>query len=119
MKKHLLVAWGFVLRVALAGIQINHATAQTSQAATFDEAAAPGANYEKAEFRMWYPPDVAQVRAVTILVPGSNGDWRNQVDDAAGGGWREFAVKNKVANVRPSALPTYTYWNIEEIYLTK
>jgi len=99
MKKHLLVAWGFVLTVALAGIQINHATAQTSQAATFDEAAAPGANYEKAEFRMWYPPDVAQVRAVTILVPGSNGDWRNQVDDAAGGGWREFAVKNKVALV--------------------
>ena len=29
------------------------------------------------------------------------------------------AVKNKVANVRPSPLPTYTYWNIEELYLTK
>src|SRR4029077_17030720 len=35
-------------------------------------------------------------RAVAVLVPGSNGDWRNQVDDA---GWREFAVKNKVALV--------------------
>ena len=29
------------------------------------------------------------------------------------------ASKNKVANLRPSALPLYTYWNIEELYLTK
>lgn len=29
------------------------------------------------------------------------------------------AAKNKVANMRPSPLPLYTYWNIEEIYLTK
>jgi peptide/nickel transport system substrate-binding protein len=29
------------------------------------------------------------------------------------------AVKNKVGNMRPSPLPLYTYWNIEELYLTK
>ncbi len=29
------------------------------------------------------------------------------------------AVKEYVANVRPSPLPLYTYWNIEELYLTR
>lgn len=29
------------------------------------------------------------------------------------------AAKNRVANLRPSPLPLYTYWNIEELYLTK
>ena len=102
MKKHRHAVWGFVLVMALAVVQIDFASAQTSTgaAAPFDVAAAsganPGANYDKAEFRMWYPPDVANVRAVAVLVPGSNGDGRNQVDEA---GWREFAVKNKVALV--------------------
>ncbi len=29
------------------------------------------------------------------------------------------AVKNKVGNLRPSPLPLFTYWNIEELYLKK
>ncbi|MBK6314143.1 MAG: ABC transporter substrate-binding protein [Blastocatellia bacterium] len=29
------------------------------------------------------------------------------------------AVKNKVGNLRPSSLPLFTYWNIEELYLKK
>jgi dienelactone hydrolase len=99
MKMHLHVVWGLVVTVALAVIPIERARAQTSAGATFDEAAAPGANYDKAEFRMWCPPDVAQVRAALVLVPGSNGDWRNQVDDAGGGGWREYAARTKVALV--------------------
>src|ERR1041384_3632284 len=96
MKKHLYVVSGAVLTITLAIVHLNRATAQTSPDATFHEAAAPGANYDKAEFRMWYPPDVTQVRAVAVLVPGSNGDWRNQVDDKA---WRDFAVRNKLALV--------------------
>jgi peptide/nickel transport system substrate-binding protein len=29
------------------------------------------------------------------------------------------AAKNRFGNFRPSALPYYTYWNIDELYLTK
>lgn len=29
------------------------------------------------------------------------------------------AAKNRIGNFRPSPLPLYTYWNIEELYLTK
>lgn len=61
-----------------------------------DIAIPSGANYDKAEFRLWLPPDVPQLKAVLVLVPGSNGDGRAQVDDAF---WRAFAVKQKVALV--------------------
>ncbi len=64
--------------------------------ATLDEAAAPGRNYAKAEFRLWYPEGAGPFRAVVVLVPGSNGDGRPMVDDAA---WQAFAVKNKLALV--------------------
>lgn len=56
----------------------------------------PGTNYDKAEFRLWLPPDVPALKAVLVLVPGSNGDGRSQVDDEF---WRAFAVKQKVALV--------------------
>jgi len=29
------------------------------------------------------------------------------------------AAKNRIGNLKPSALPTYTYWNIEELYLRR
>jgi dienelactone hydrolase len=64
--------------------------------ATLDGAAAPGHNYDKAEFRLWYPDDAGPFRAVVVLVPGSNGDGRPMVDDAA---WQTFAVKHKLALV--------------------
>lgn len=67
-------------------------------AATFDQAAAPGANYDKAEFRLWLPDTLASapVRALVILVPGSNGDGRGQVDDPF---WQAFAAKHQLALV--------------------
>lgn len=55
-----------------------------------------GANFDKAEFRLWLPPGVSSLKAVVVLVPGSNGDGRAQVDDEY---WRAFAVKQKVALV--------------------
>src|SRR3954469_16442105 len=72
------------------------AAAQTPAGAVFEETVAPGANYDKAEFRLWLPPGVPAVRAIAVLVPGSNGDGRGQVDDP---GWQEFAVRNKLALV--------------------
>jgi dienelactone hydrolase len=70
--------------------------ATTAAAATLDEAAPPGANYDKAEFRLWYPDDLARIRAIVLLVPGSNGDGRGQVDEPF---WREFATRHHVALV--------------------
>jgi len=29
------------------------------------------------------------------------------------------AAKNRIGNLKPSALPTYTYWNMEELYFTR
>jgi poly(3-hydroxybutyrate) depolymerase len=65
-------------------------------AATFDEAAAPGKNYDKAEFRLWYPEGAVSLAAAVILVPGSNGDGRSSVDDPV---WRAFATKHSLALV--------------------
>jgi len=72
------------------------AMAPSVQTATLDEAAPPGSNYDKAEFRLWVPPDAGRLRAVLILNPGSNGDGRGAVDDPV---WREFATKQRLALV--------------------
>jgi dienelactone hydrolase len=66
------------------------ATAGTASAATLDQSAPPGNNYDKAEFRFWYPDAAGPLRALVILVPGSNGDGRPQVDDEF---WRAFATR--------------------------
>jgi poly(3-hydroxybutyrate) depolymerase len=63
---------------------------------TLDESAAPGANYDKAEFRLWCPADTPLLQAVLVLNPGSNGDGRGAVDDPV---WREFATKHHLALV--------------------
>jgi dienelactone hydrolase len=60
----------------------------------FDHTVPPGANFDKAEFRMWLPPNTPRVRAVLVLVPGSNGDGRPQAEDAF---WQAFAVKHRLA----------------------
>jgi len=67
-----------------------------ASAATFDQASAPGKNYDKAEFRLWYPDGAASLAAAVILVPGSNGDGRSSVDDPV---WRAFATKHNLALV--------------------
>lgn len=63
---------------------------------TMDETIPSGANFDKAEFRFWLPKEAGAVRAVVVLVPGSNGDGRPMADD---GFWRDFATKQRVALV--------------------
>jgi dienelactone hydrolase len=63
---------------------------------TIDESAPAGANYDKAEFRLWLPPGSDNVRALLVLVPGSNGDGRPMAEEAV---WQEFAVKHRLAIV--------------------
>lgn len=61
-----------------------------------DVTIAPGANFDKADFRLWYPPDVATIDAIVVLVPGSNGDGRSSVNDPI---WQDFAIRHKAALV--------------------
>jgi poly(3-hydroxybutyrate) depolymerase len=68
----------------------------SARAATFDQVAKPGANYDKAEFRLWLPDGAGPVRALVVLVPGSNGEGRTMVDDPF---WQAFAVKHRLALV--------------------
>jgi len=70
--------------------------AQTSTTGLMEEAAPPGANYDKAEFRFWYPASGGPIRAVLVLVPGSNGDGRPEAEDAV---WQAFATRNRLAIV--------------------
>jgi poly(3-hydroxybutyrate) depolymerase len=77
-------------------VLILAASAVSARAATFDEAVPSGANYDKAEFRLWLPDGAGTVRALVILVPGSNGDGRGQVDDPF---WQTFAAKRHLALV--------------------
>lgn len=67
--------------------------AATKAQAVLDDSVPPGANYDKAQFRFWAPSS-APVRAVLVLVPGSNGDGRPMAQDTA---WQAFATRNRLA----------------------
>ena len=73
------------------------ARAQSAPAGlTLDESVASGANFDKAEFRLWLPAQLRTVRAVLVLVPGSNGDGRPMAQDSV---WQAFAAAHDVALV--------------------
>jgi dienelactone hydrolase len=67
-----------------------------AHSATLDETAGPGRNYAVAEFRFWRPDSDIAIRAVVVLMPGSNGDARTMVEDPV---WQAFAMKHKLALV--------------------
>jgi poly(3-hydroxybutyrate) depolymerase len=72
------------------------ALAQSVAGATTDLTIPPGANFDKAEFRLWYPPSTQTVQATLVLVPGSNGDGRPMADEPF---WQEFAARHRLAIV--------------------
>jgi poly(3-hydroxybutyrate) depolymerase len=73
------------------------ASAQATNAgATLEESAPPGNNYDKAEFRLWIPPNADRLRGALVLVPGSNGDGRPMAEDSV---WRAFATRHAFALV--------------------
>jgi poly(3-hydroxybutyrate) depolymerase len=82
--------------LAVAGAAFQAPKAQVTAGATLEETVAPGNNYDKAEFKMWYPTDAGPLQAVAVLVPGSNGDGRAEVDDPV---WQDFATRHKLALV--------------------
>ena len=63
---------------------------------SIEEVAAPGNNYEIAEFRFWAPPGAGPLQAIAVLVPGSNGAGRAAADDSV---WQAFATSHHVALV--------------------
>lgn len=63
---------------------------------TADVSIPSGANFDKANFRLWIPPGLASVKAVLVLNPGSNGDGRAAVNDTV---WQKFATEQSLALV--------------------
>jgi len=85
-----------LLTLAAAALTSARAAAQAPAGTVLEETVPPGRNYDKAEFRLWLPTGVEAVQAIAVLVPGSNGDGRGQVDDPV---WQNFAVRHKLALV--------------------
>src|SRR5215469_2099489 len=63
------------------------ACAQMPPGQVLNAAIPPGTNYEKAEFRLWYLDKATFIRAVLVLMPGSNADGRPDVNDRF---WQSF-----------------------------
>jgi poly(3-hydroxybutyrate) depolymerase len=78
------------------GLVVCVACAQISSGHTMDRMIPSGVNYDKAEFRLWYPPNVETFRAILVLVPGANSDGRPEVGDRS---WQAFASRNGLAIV--------------------
>ena len=90
-------------RVAVATVALTAVTpmlepvrAQAAAGTSLDHEIPAGNNFAKAAFRLWLPDGVETYRAVVLLMPGSNGDARAQVDDAI---WRDFASRHRLALV--------------------
>jgi poly(3-hydroxybutyrate) depolymerase len=87
--------WRLYSFLAVIAVSVSMAvTAQAQESATLDEVVPPGRNFDKAEFRLWLPKDVGQVRAIAVLLTGSNGDGRPQVNDPV---WQAFATRHGLA----------------------
>ena len=82
-----------LLRVCAALVAVA-ASLPAQGPAVLDDSVPPGANFAIAQFRFWAPPGAGRIRAVAVLVPGSNGDGRAMAEDST---WQAFAVRNHVA----------------------
>ncbi len=85
-----------LLPLVLAGLSVRTVHSQTPTTGTLEQVIPPGANYDKAEFRLWLPSNPGRLQATLVLVPGSNGDGRGMVQDSV---WQAFATQHKVALV--------------------
>ena len=84
--------------VAIAGAVVlaRGVDAQSVAGTTLDESVPPGTNFDKANFRLWFPNGIETLRGIIVLMPGSNGDGRPQAADTI---WQAFAAKHKLALV--------------------
>ena len=70
------------------------ATYGNAAAADFDWTSPPLGSDHAAEFRLWVPDNIAVLRAVIVLTPGTNGDGRPWTADAD---WRQLAREQGAA----------------------
>jgi pimeloyl-ACP methyl ester carboxylesterase len=63
-------------------------------AQTLNDSIPPGKNFDKAAFRLWFPDGNKTISGIILLMPGSNGDGRGEVDDLF---WQEFGKKHGYA----------------------
>jgi poly(3-hydroxybutyrate) depolymerase len=82
----------FIRSVLLALSIATVCSAQTTQ--NLDVSIPSGRNFDKADFRLWMPQGLDKARAIAVLLTGSNGDGRPQVDDPV---WQSFATRNGLA----------------------
>lgn len=83
------------LSVALAMGTGTPVAAQVPAApSVLDDSVLPGANFDKAQFRLWLPNSAGALRGALVLVPGSNGDGRSMAEDTV---WQAFAARNRLA----------------------
>ena len=54
----------------------------------------PTSNFDHADFRLWIPAGAGTLKALLVLVPGSNGEGRRMADDTL---WQSFATRNHAA----------------------
>jgi hypothetical protein len=59
-----------------------------------DDSICAGYNFQKAAFRIWVPDDEKYIRAVIVMVPGSNADGRDLIYSEA---WQSLARKYQCA----------------------
>jgi poly(3-hydroxybutyrate) depolymerase len=72
------------------------AAQSAAPASVLDDSVPPGANFDRAQFRLWLPNTAGALRGALILVPGSNGDGRSMAEDSV---WHAFAHRNSLAIV--------------------
>ena len=82
--------------IVLIVVTIFVVTSHVANGQTFDTQLPPGTNYDQAQFRLWIPEGLQSIRATLVLVPGSNGDGRGQVETKL---WRDLAEEQGLALV--------------------
>ncbi len=85
---------GAVLLFALLSLSVR--TSALAPGVRLDWAAPAGADYDHAEFRLWQPDGTRPVRAIVVLVPGSDDDGRGLVEDPH---WQAFAARHDMVLV--------------------
>ena len=60
----------------------------------FEDSIINGGNFEKAAFRLWVNKDIKTIKGIIVLVPGSNHDGRDMVNDTT---WQNLALRHDFA----------------------
>ncbi len=85
---------GALLTLTLLSLSVR--TSALAPGIRVDWAAPAGADHGHADFRLWQPDGTRPVRAVVVLVSGSNEDGRALVEDPQ---WQAFAARHDLALV--------------------